>query len=92
MHAHTLARAYFSMRVPSLPLLQAGAMDFYAMSDAERSRWLDDGLHLTEYAYDQMGEAVFKELVSHLCELPPQSSTALNLAARLMRLRQGNGR
>lgn len=33
---------------------QAGPLNFYAMDSASRSSWLDDGLHMTEYGYDQL--------------------------------------
>jgi lysophospholipase L1-like esterase len=37
-------------------------MDFYAMSDAERRRWLDDGLHLTEMGYDVLGRHIARAI------------------------------
>jgi hypothetical protein len=50
--------------------LQAGLMDFYKMSAEDRSKWLDDGLHMTQYAYEQLGQYVYDEVLSHLCNLP----------------------
>ncbi|WIA15988.1 hypothetical protein OEZ85_012727 [Tetradesmus obliquus] len=50
--------------------LQAGPLDFYKMSPEERSRWLDDGLHMTQFAYEQLGQYVYDEVMSHLCNLP----------------------
>jgi lysophospholipase L1-like esterase len=29
-------------------------MDFYAMDENSRKSYLDDGLHMTEYGYDQL--------------------------------------
>jgi lysophospholipase L1-like esterase len=29
-------------------------MDFYAMDEGRRKTFLDDGLHMTEYGYDQL--------------------------------------
>ncbi len=43
-------------------IAQAHAMDFYAMSDAERRRWLDDGLHLTEMGYDVLGRHIARAI------------------------------
>ncbi|WIA15985.1 hypothetical protein OEZ85_012724 [Tetradesmus obliquus] len=48
--------------------LQATTMDFYNMDDAERSRWLDDGLHLTEFGYDVLGRAVARAIDRNLAE------------------------
>lgn len=42
-------------------------MEFYGMSGSDRSRWLDDGLHLTQYGYEQLGDFVYQELSKHLC-------------------------
>jgi hypothetical protein len=50
--------------------LQAGPLDFYKMSPEDRARWLDDGLHMTQYAYEQLGQYVYDEVMSHLCNLP----------------------
>jgi hypothetical protein len=53
---------------------QASPFDFYPMSPAERSKWLDDGLHMTEAAYDAVGDLVAKEILSHMCQPPAQSN------------------
>lgn len=45
--------ACFPTPQPALTL-QAGAMDFYAMDEGRRKTFLDDGLHMTEYGYDQL--------------------------------------
>eukprot|EP00879_Flechtneria_rotunda_P000522 GHRR01000626.1.p1 GENE.GHRR01000626.1~~GHRR01000626.1.p1 ORF type:complete len:336 (+),score=76.84 GHRR01000626.1:214-1221(+) len=47
--------------------LESGPLDFTQLSAADQSIWLDDGLHLTEYAYDQLGEYVYDAIASHLC-------------------------
>ena len=47
---------------------QAGAMNFYSMDEGSRKSYLDDGLHMTEYGYDQ--------LASHISGLITPSSHA----------------
>eukprot|EP00879_Flechtneria_rotunda_P002926 GHRR01003143.1.p1 GENE.GHRR01003143.1~~GHRR01003143.1.p1 ORF type:complete len:214 (+),score=32.29 GHRR01003143.1:745-1386(+) len=47
--------------------LQSGPMDFDKMSIAEQAAWLDDGLHLTPYGYDQLGQYVYDAIASRLC-------------------------
>ncbi|KAF8059433.1 Sh3yl1 [Scenedesmus sp. PABB004] len=71
LHAAAAARAALtSGQGPQIWVLdlQAGPMDFYAMSPDERARWLDDGLHMTEFAYDALGAYVYQELAKHLCK------------------------
>ena len=43
-------------------------MNFYAMDEGSRKSWLDDGLHMTEYGYDQ--------LASHIAGVITPSSQA----------------
>jgi lysophospholipase L1-like esterase len=33
------------------------------MDDQERSKWLDDGLHMKEFGYDRLGQLVADALV-----------------------------
>ncbi|KAF8059432.1 hypothetical protein HT031_005237 [Scenedesmus sp. PABB004] len=49
---------------PSITVLdlQAGPMDFYAMDDATRGQWLDDGLHMTETGYDSLGRHIARAI------------------------------
>lgn len=39
------------------------------MSDEERSRYLDDGLHMTEYAYDMIGQYVYETVNALFCSV-----------------------
>jgi hypothetical protein len=48
--------------------LQATTMDFYNMDDSERKRWLDDGLHFTEFGYDVLGRAIARAIDRNLVE------------------------
>eukprot|EP00882_Tetradesmus_deserticola_P003561 GHRQ01003769.1.p1 GENE.GHRQ01003769.1~~GHRQ01003769.1.p1 ORF type:complete len:259 (+),score=73.90 GHRQ01003769.1:351-1127(+) len=48
--------------------LQATVMDFYSMDASERSRWLDDGLHLTEFGYDVLGRAIARTINRNLAD------------------------
>lgn len=41
-----------------LHFVQADRFNFYNMDSSERSRWLDDGLHLTEMAYNTLGRQI----------------------------------
>jgi lysophospholipase L1-like esterase len=43
-------------------------MDFYNMDDSERLRWLDDGLHMTEFGYDVLGRAIARAIDRNLVE------------------------
>lgn len=48
--------------------LQANSpFNFYSMPQQERTKWLDDGLHLTELAYDTVGELVAEEIKRRVC-------------------------
>lgn len=44
--------------------------DFYPMPASERTKWLDDGLHMTELAYDTIGEMVAQEISKRTCPTP----------------------
>jgi lysophospholipase L1-like esterase len=38
-------------------------MDFYAMDEGKRKTFLDDGLHMTEYGYDQLAGHIANYIV-----------------------------
>lgn len=44
------------------------------MSPEQRAQWLDDGLHLTQYAYEQLGTFVYDEVMCHMCQIPSISA------------------
>lgn len=44
------------------------------MSAEERSKWLDDGLHMTEVAYDTVGQLVAQEISRKACQNPVTSN------------------
>jgi len=54
--------------------LQASPFDFYPMSAEERSKWLDDGLHMTELAYDTIGQLVAQDISRRTCQNPVTSN------------------
>lgn len=58
--------------------MQASHFDFYPMSPAERAKWLDDGLHMTELAYDTIGELVAQEIAVRTCANPTTVSANSN--------------
>jgi lysophospholipase L1-like esterase len=58
----------YRMLSADLNSMQATTMDFYNMDDAERSRWLDDGLHFTEFGYDVLGRAIARAIERNLVE------------------------
>jgi lysophospholipase L1-like esterase len=50
-----------------LLLLQARGLDFYSMSEGERRRLLDDGLHLTGAGYERLGDIVADTIGQMVC-------------------------
>lgn len=58
--------------------LQASPFDFYPMAPAERSKWLDDGLHMTELAYDTIGQLVAQEIAARACPTPTTATANFN--------------
>jgi hypothetical protein len=55
---------------------QASPFDFYPMPPSERSLWLDDGLHMTERAYDTIGQLVAQEIARRACPGPPTTANS----------------
>lgn len=58
--------------------LQASPFDFYPMPPSERSKWLDDGLHMTELAYDTIGDLVAAEIARRVCPAPTTATNNQN--------------
>jgi hypothetical protein len=48
------------------------------MAPAERSKWLDDGLHMTELAYDTIGQLVAQEIAARACPTPTTATANFN--------------
>jgi lysophospholipase L1-like esterase len=46
------------------------------MPAGDRSKWLDDGLHMTELAYDTIGEMVAAEISKRTCAIPTNSNSS----------------
>lgn len=49
--------------------LQAGPLDFWKIAESDRSQYLDDGLHMTEMAYDLVGQYVYDAVSALLCSV-----------------------
>lgn len=58
------------------PLQASPPFDFYNMPAGDRSKWLDDGLHMTELAYDTIGEMVAAEISKRTCAIPTTSNSS----------------
>lgn len=53
------------------------------MSEVEREKYLDDGLHLTVYGYDTLGRYIFNALTSVWCTTGPQTPVLLPMKSGL---------